>query len=60
MPDHVDSSGAGPLIVRLDEDESHFVIVDLLITEYLLGELTASQLLRPIMLILWASLFGSH
>jgi hypothetical protein len=55
--------------VRLDEEEPHFVIVDLFIAEYLvekltagylLEELTASRLLHPIMFILWASLFGSH
>jgi hypothetical protein len=55
--------------VRPDEEEPHFVIVDLLIAGYLLEELTAgyllqeltaSRLLCPIMLILQASLFGSY
>jgi hypothetical protein len=41
--------------VRLDEKESNFIIVDLLIIEYLLEELIASRLL-----ILQASLFGSQ
>jgi hypothetical protein len=46
--------------VRLDDEVPHFVVVDLLIVGYLLEELTASGLLRPIILILCASLFGSH
>jgi hypothetical protein len=46
--------------VRPDEEEPHFVIIDLLIAGHLLEELTASRLLCPIMLILWASLFESH
>jgi hypothetical protein len=41
--------------VRLDEDESDFIIVDLLIVEYLLEELIASRLL-----VLQALLFGSQ
>jgi hypothetical protein len=40
--------------VRLDEEEPDFIIVDLLIVEYLLEELIASRLL-----ILQALLFGS-
>jgi hypothetical protein len=39
--------------VRLDEEEPHFIVVDLLITGYLLEELTASRLLCPIILIFW-------
>jgi hypothetical protein len=39
----------------LDEEEPDFIIVDLLIIEYLLEELIASRLL-----ILQASLFGSQ
>jgi hypothetical protein len=39
---------------------SHFVIVDMLISGYLLEELTAFRLLHLIMLILQASLFRSH
>jgi hypothetical protein len=55
--------------VRPDEENPQFIIVDLLIIKYLLEELTAgylleewiaSRLLRLIMLILQASLFGSH
>jgi hypothetical protein len=55
--------------VRPDEEELHFVIVDLLIARYileeltagyLLEELTASRLLHPFMLILQALLFISH
>jgi hypothetical protein len=46
--------------MRPDEEEPHFIVVDLLITGYLLEELTAARLLRPIMLILWALLLGSH
>jgi hypothetical protein len=45
--------------VQLDEEEPYFLIVDLLIAGYLLEELTASRLIRSIMLILQASLFGS-
>jgi hypothetical protein len=41
--------------VRLDEEEPNFIVVDLLIVEYLLEELIASRLL-----ILQASLFTSH
>jgi hypothetical protein len=41
--------------VRLDEEEPDFIVVDLLIVEYLLEELVASRLL-----ILQASLFGSQ
>jgi hypothetical protein len=41
--------------VRLDEDDPHFIIVDLLIAGYLLKKLIASRLIRPIMLI-----FGIH
>jgi hypothetical protein len=41
--------------VRLDEEEPNFIIVDLLIIEYLLEELITSRLL-----ILQASLFGSQ
>jgi hypothetical protein len=41
--------------VQLDEEEPDFIVVDLLIVEYLLEELIASQLL-----ILHASLFGSQ
>jgi hypothetical protein len=36
--------------VRPDEEEPHFIIVVMFITGYLLEELTASQLLRSIML----------
>jgi hypothetical protein len=46
--------------VRPDEEESHFIIIDLLIAGYLLEELTDARLLRPIMLILQVSLLGSH
>jgi hypothetical protein len=41
-------------VVRLDEKELNFIVVDLLIVEYLLEELITSRLL-----ILQASLFGS-
>jgi hypothetical protein len=41
--------------VRLDEEEPNFIVVDLLIVEYLLNELIAFRLL-----ILQTSLFGSH
>jgi hypothetical protein len=46
--------------VRPDEEESYFIIVEQLIVGYLLEELTAARLLHSIMLILWASLLGSH
>jgi hypothetical protein len=61
------SSGWGG--VRPNEDEPHFVVVDLLIVwyllkeltvGYLLEELTASRLLRLIVLILHALLFVSQ
>jgi hypothetical protein len=37
-----------------------FFIIELLIAGYLLEELNTFRLLRPIMLIIQASLFGSH
>jgi hypothetical protein len=55
--------------VRPDEEEAHFIIVELLIVGYLLKELTigylmeeliAFRLICTIMLIIWASLFKSH
>jgi hypothetical protein len=46
--------------VRPDEEDLHFIVVDLLIVGYFLEELTASRMLCSIMLILRASLFGSH
>jgi hypothetical protein len=46
--------------MQLDEDEPYFIVMDSLITTYLLEELIASRLLHPTMLILRASLFGSH
>jgi hypothetical protein len=46
--------------VQLDEDEPHFIIIDLLIVGYLVEELIASRLLCPTMFIRRSSLFGSH
>jgi hypothetical protein len=46
--------------VQFDEEEPHFDVVDLLIVGYMLEELTTFRLLCPTMLILRASLFGSH
>jgi hypothetical protein len=52
--------GSGWGRVQLDEDEPHFIVVDLLIVGYLIEELIAFRLVCPIMLILRASFFGSH